>query len=235
MQQSRQSAADLVSPSLAYICEPDACRTALKWDHTPRWQIRVAQLDHSVAVRENILTGIHFLGCTGKCCGTYDRRNQVAQVTFAFFKCEMKFSGSTSSFDGNFGSVGNSAKGGKGKHTDEQVWPGGGGGWGAFCPKSVTFDVSIALESESNCSQPLWSRCRCMWRVRVLSHPGGDAGTRSAEKTKPDKYKLLCQQRDMDFVPIVFTTSGGMGEQSSDSDSTGIHTGLLGWQRRMKR
>jgi hypothetical protein len=29
-------------------------------------------------VRESIMTGIHFLGC--KCCGTYDRHNQVAQV-----------------------------------------------------------------------------------------------------------------------------------------------------------
>jgi hypothetical protein len=40
-----------------------------------------------------------------------------------------------------------------------------------------------------------------------------NAGTRSAEMTKTDKYKLLCQQRGMDFVPIVFTKSGGMGEQ----------------------
>ncbi len=37
--------------------------------------------------------------------------------------------------------------------------------------------------------------------------------TRAAEETKTNKYKLLCQQRGMDFVPIVFTTSGGMGEQ----------------------
>ena len=27
-----------------------------------------------------------------------------------------------------------------------------------------------------------------------------------------DKYGLLCRQRGMDFVPIIFTTSGGMGE-----------------------
>ena len=40
-----------------------------------------------------------------------------------------------------------------------------------------------------------------------------NAGTRAAEKTKTDKYKLLCQQRGMDFVPIIFTASGGMGEQ----------------------
>jgi hypothetical protein len=40
-----------------------------------------------------------------------------------------------------------------------------------------------------------------------------NAGTRAAEETKTSKYKLLCQQRGMDFVPIVFTASGGMGEQ----------------------
>ena len=43
-----------------------------------------------------------------------------------------------------------------------------------------------------------------------------NAGTRSAEKTKTDQYKLLCQQRGMGFVPIIFTasgSSGGMGEQ----------------------
>ena len=39
------------------------------------------------------------------------------------------------------------------------------------------------------------------------------AGTRSAEKTKTDKYKFLCQQLGIDFVLIIFTTSGGMGEQ----------------------
>ena len=43
-----------------------------------------------------------------------------------------------------------------------------------------------------------------------------NAGTRKAEQTKTDKYGLglLCRQRGMDFVPIIFTTSGGMGEQS---------------------
>ncbi len=28
-----------------------------------------------------------------------------------------------------------------------------------------------------------------------------------------NKYKFLCQQPGIDFVPIIFTTSGGMGEQ----------------------
>jgi hypothetical protein len=40
-----------------------------------------------------------------------------------------------------------------------------------------------------------------------------NAGTRTVEETKTNKYKLLCQQRGMDFVPIVFTARGGMGEQ----------------------
>ncbi len=40
-----------------------------------------------------------------------------------------------------------------------------------------------------------------------------NAGTRAAEETKTKKYKRLCEQRGMDFVPIVFTTSGGMGGQ----------------------
>ena len=49
---------------------------------------------------------------------------------------------------------------------------------------------------------------------RILSEPECcRSGTRNAEKTKTDKYGLLCQQRGMDFVPIIFTTSGGMGEQ----------------------
>jgi hypothetical protein len=32
------------------------------------------------------------------------------------------------------------------------------------------------------------------------------------EKTKTDEYKLLCHQLGMDFVPIIFTATGGMGE-----------------------
>ena len=40
-------------------------------------------------VRESIMTGTHFLRC--KCCGTYDRHNEVAQVAFAWFKYEQKY------------------------------------------------------------------------------------------------------------------------------------------------
>ena len=56
--------------------------------------------DSTARVRESILTGTHFLGC--KCCGTYDRHNEVAQVAFAWFKYELKYSGSTGSFDSNY-------------------------------------------------------------------------------------------------------------------------------------
>jgi hypothetical protein len=44
---------------------------------------------------------------------------QAQQVAFAYFKHELKFSGSTSSVDSNL--VGISAKG-KSRHTDGQVW-----------------------------------------------------------------------------------------------------------------
>ena len=40
-------------------------------------------------VRENTMTGLHFLGC--KSCGTYDRHNQVAQVALAYLRHELKF------------------------------------------------------------------------------------------------------------------------------------------------
>ena len=98
--------------------------------------------------------------------------------------------------------MGISAKG-KGKHTDGRVWV------GPFCPKRVAFDVSIVNPT-------------------AVSHSGAgacaesfldpNAGTGSAERTKTDTYKLLCQQRGMDFVPIVFTNE--WGEQSLGSSST---------------
>ena len=54
-------------------------------------------------------------------------------------------------------------------------------------------------------------------RVSSYSHVAlflnPNAGTRAAEQKKTAKYKPLCEQRGMDFVPIVFTSSGGMGEQ----------------------
>jgi hypothetical protein len=71
-------------------------------------------------------------------------------------------------------------------------------------------------------------------RLSVCRGRNPNAGTRSAEKTnlKADKYKFLRQQPGIDFVPIIFTASGGMGEQFQ---STGPHTGMIGWRRRMSR
>ena len=144
-------------------------------------------------VMESIMTGTHFLGC--KCCGTYDRHNEVAQVVFAYFKYECNYSGSTGSVDSNF--VGISAKG-KAKHTDGQVWG------SASEPGRLAFDVSIV--NPTAVSHAGASAC-------AESFLNPNAGTRSAEKKKTDKYKHLCHQRGMNFVPIIFTTSGGMGEQ----------------------
>jgi hypothetical protein len=49
-----------------------------------------AELTEST-VRENIMTGLQFLGC--KSCGTYDRHNQVtvAQVALAYLRNELRF------------------------------------------------------------------------------------------------------------------------------------------------
>jgi len=144
-------------------------------------------------VRESILTGTHFLGC--KCCGTYDRHNEVTQVAFTLFKTELKYSGSTGSFDSNY--VGISAKGSS-KHTDGQVWG------SAQYPGRVAFDMSIVNPTAVSHS----GAAAC-----AESFLNPNAGTRKAEQTKTDKYGLLCRQLGMDFVPIIFTTSGGMGEQ----------------------
>jgi hypothetical protein len=39
-----------------------------------------------------------------------------------------------------------------------------------------------------------------------------NAGTRDEEGEKVKRHKVLCNQRGLTFVPIIFTTSGGMGE-----------------------
>jgi hypothetical protein len=77
-----------------------------------------------------------------------------------------------------------------------------------------------------------------MWRV--VSQPELQGPLRSAEKTKTDKYKFLCQQLGIDLVPIIFTTSGGMGEQFhwAWQRQTGTHTQWtlsgVGWKWRMR-
>ncbi len=123
-------------------------------------------------------------------------------MALAYFRYELKFTGSTSSVGSNF--VGTSADG-KSKHTDGQVR--GSPSWLQRLP--VAFDVSIVNPT-------------------AVSHSGAGACSESFLKPnacrdqdcrgdETNKDKLLCQQsqwqRGMDFVPIVFTTSGGMGEQ----------------------
>ena len=39
-----------------------------------------------------------------------------------------------------------------------------------------------------------------------------NAGTRDEEREKVKRYKALCCQRGLTFVPVIFTTSGGMGK-----------------------
>jgi hypothetical protein len=99
----------------------------------------------------------------------------------------MKFTGSTSSVGSNF--VGTSADG-KSKHTDGQVW--GSLSW----LRTVAYDVSIMIVNPTAVSHSGAGAC-------AESFLNPNAGTRAAEETKTDKYKLLCQQRGMDFVPIV--------------------------------
>ena len=88
----------------------------------------------------------------------------------------------------------------------------------------MAFDVSIVNPTAvSHSGAGAWAE----------SFLNPNAGTRAAEQTKTAKYKPLCdsEQRGMDFVPIVLTSSGGMGEQFQRRYySTGIHTGLE-WQR----
>ena len=97
---------------------------------------------------------------------------------------------------------------GKSKHTDGlgQVW--GGLSWLMCILRRLAYDVSIVNPTAVSHSGA--GACG-----ESFLNPNLNAGTRAAEETKTNKYKLLCQQRGMDFVPIVFTTSGGtrMGEQ----------------------
>ena len=119
-------------------------------------------------------------------------------MALAYLRHELKFTGPTSSVDSNYVPVGTSADG-KSKHTDGQVWG------SPIYPRRVAFDVSVVNPT-------------------AVSHSGAgactesflnpNAGTRAAETTKTSKYKLLCQQRGMDFVPIVFTTLNERGDAS---------------------
>jgi hypothetical protein len=149
-----------------------------------------AELDEAT-VSESILTGRHFLGCAA--CGTYCRHNGVVQVLHDFFRLEMCFSGRTRNVGSNY--VGK--QGTSDRYTDGQVW--GSPHTGA----KIAFDVGI-VEPNSN-SHSARSGCN-------QSFLNVNAGTRDEEREKVKRYKVLCNQRGLTFVPIIFTTCGGMGE-----------------------
>jgi hypothetical protein len=93
MQQSRRLfAADSVSPH-PRLAPPNQMPVELHSLANGTAAAHATLADSTVS--ENIMTGIHFWGRT--CCGTYNRHNEVVQVAFAYFKYELKFSGSTSS------------------------------------------------------------------------------------------------------------------------------------------
>ena len=119
-------------------------------------------------------------------------------MAFAWFKYELKYSGSTGSFDSNYVGTGTSAKGNS-KHTDGQVWG------SALWPRRVAFDVSIVnptAVSPLSLAESAATPVPVHWHMPSLFSRFPNAGTRAAEKTKTDKYKLLCQQRasGMDLV-----------------------------------
>ena len=152
-------------------------------------------------VRESILlTGTLFLGC--KCCGTYDRHNEVAQVAFAWFKYEQKYSHSTGSFDSNY--VGISPKGSS-KHTDGQVW--GSKILSAQYPGRVAFDMSTVNPTAVSHS----GAAAC---AESVLNP--NAGTRKSRRSRRRPTNT-----DSYAGSVVWTlyrssspyTSGGMGEQ----------------------
>ena len=110
------------------------------------------------------MTGTHFWGC--KCCGVYDRHNEVVQPIMAYFKNEWKFSGST----------------GLGQLCRQQLrWllrerHGKAHGWvglgGAPSLVSIVDPNAVSHADSGACSQ---------------SFLNPNAGTRSAETTKTDK------------------------------------------------
>ena len=84
---------------------------------------------------------------------------------------------------------------GSSKHTDGQVWG------SAQYPGRVAFDMSI-VNPTLNCSQLAGKRGEKQDKIGAQaaacaeSFLNPNAGTRSAETTKTDKYGLLCRQRN---------------------------------------
>jgi hypothetical protein len=128
------------------------------------------------------------------------------------------------------------AKGRKGKHTDRRVWG------SPFCLKRVAFDVSIVnppAVSHSGAGAVTW-HVASPFSTRMQG-PGPGTRSRGVDGSRPD---LPVQRRRKltstnSYASSVVWTSyrsssqrvGGWGSssESSDSDSTGTHTGLW-WQ-----
>ena len=148
-------------------------------------------LDEST-VRESIMTGIHFLGCAS--CGTYQRHNGILQVLAGFLKREWGFTSCDSTMHGNHvGSSGTSER-----YTDGQFHG------SPHTQNKIAVDVSVVEPNSAGHADA--GACK-------QSFLNVNAGTRVAEKAKTEKYKALCTQRGLTFVPVIFTTSGGIGEQ----------------------
>jgi hypothetical protein len=139
------------------------------------------------------MTGRHFLGCAA--CGTYRRHGCVCvvQTLHEFFRLEMCFSGRTRNVESNH--VGR--QGDSDRYIDGQVWG------SPHTEAEIACDVSI-VEPNSNSHSKRSGSNQSFLNV--------NAGTRDAERTKVKKYKGLCNQRGLTFVPVIFTTSGGMRE-----------------------
>ena len=71
----------------------------------------------------------------------------------------------------------------------------------------IAFDVGIVTVEPRANSNSHSARSGCN-----LSFLNVNAGPRDEEREKAKRYKVLCNQRGQAFVPIIFTTSGGMGE-----------------------
>ncbi len=170
-----------------------------------------AELDEAT-VSESIMTGRHFLGCAA--CGTYCRHSGVVQALRDFFRLEMWFSGlgRTRNVGSNYvGRQGNSDR-----YTDGQVW--GSSHTGA----KIAFDVGIVTVEPNSIRVTGSHSARSGCNQSFLNV---NAGTRDEEREreKVKRYKVLCNQRGLTFVPIIFTTCGGMGEAFQRQISGGWH------------
>ncbi len=116
--------------------------------------------------------------------------------------------------------MGISAKG-KRRHrdTDGQVW-------GLQPPHSE----KSCLRREHSGSKAIHLGAGACASGESFLNPKAGPGARSddAEKTKTDKYKLLCQQLGIGFVPTILIASGGMGEQFQRQHSVELTLEYLG-------